>query len=185
MSQCVIAQPQTPSVDSMVVFSLSSDWSNNITFFVTWPWVNLPLVVITFIQHLSDHCLIVSFKGCLTHQNDLFSFHPVAIFSSSTRFTSVWCYWTSRIFCPTLFHDDLLYLSCPSSSNNLSVSWFDRPHFTCCLIGFPSQIGMKNNLISWSLTIHWFLFWSKFQWMFSTHITPLSPYFLVTWKFTN
>lgn len=154
MSQCVIAQPQTPSVDSMVVFSLSSDWSNNITFFVTWPWVNLPLVVITFIQHLSDHCLIVSFKGCLTHQNALFSFHPVAIFSSSTRFTSVWCYWTSRIFCPTLFHDDLLYLSCPSSSNNLSVSvWSSTFYLLSHWLSFTDWNEKQSNFLKSNLTL--------------------------------
>lgn len=158
-----MCQPQAPSVGSMDVFSLSSHWSNNITFFVTWSWLNLPLVVITFIQHLSDHCL-VTLRGCLTHQKCSFLFsscHCLLIqhwVHTITTDCLLWCCWTSRDICPTLSHDDLLHLSCPSSLNNISISYFDRPHFTCCLIGFLSEIGIKNNLISTNVTFCRFLF---------------------------
>lgn len=81
----------------------------------------------------------VSFKCCLTHQNALFTL----LLSSHPALGSLHIGVTG-IICPTLFHDDSLYLCCPSFSNNLSISWFDHPHFTCCFIGFRSLIGMKN-----------------------------------------
>lgn len=49
-----------------------------------------------------------------------------------------------------------------------TISYFDRPHFTLVLTGFPSKIGVKIRQFP-SVGV---MVFSKFQWMFSTRITP-------------
>ena len=106
-SLCVTAQPQAPSLTLWMVSHFSQHWSSSITPSVTW--VILPLVVISRLTAPFEK--VVSPIGIL-----FLSCHCPLIQHSGHRLLSVFLW---RVDSPSLPHLDFLYLSRPSSSNNL------------------------------------------------------------------
>lgn len=126
------------------LFGFISTLIHNITSFVTWSGVNFPLVVITFVQHLSDHRLTVPLKGRVSPTKP--SFHPATVFSSSTGFPCVaidclLCVSRPHVSIVLLFHV-MTYCTCLVRLPR-TISYYDHLHFTCCLTGFPSQNGVR------------------------------------------
>lgn len=108
----------------------------------------------------------------------LFSLFPRLLIQHWIHWLSFLCFsWTSRYL--VLLFSMLTY--CVSSPNILTISYFD-PRFTC-LIDFASQIGVANNLISWSVTLCRFLFFQA-NFVFTPVLipSPLPSYWPGGWQ---
>lgn len=119
-SLCVTAQPQTPSLHSLDVFSLSAALLHHTTSFVTCPRVNLLLLVMGFLQH----CLCPIQKIVSPTEPSVI----LCLTDSGTGLTSPainFLLYRLCVNCATLFSP---WLAVPVSSSFLEPSLFSIVH---------------------------------------------------------